>query len=372
MTNTKGRRPKGSAQIRQEKRATGEFWGYDVWIRQKDGSRKRYREFTFYARSEAEEALAALKTAGWRTRYAITPPSVNPATSVREAVASYLEIAKAKLLDNRTDETSYWRDMPGHLHILQRWGEFAGVERSVSSIQYDDFVRWVATESERARKNGKVLKMATIRRGLKTIRATLNHAAQIFPDLKQYRVPRNPLAKKLEQERDRVLSDEEITRLSKALASKDESADGLFFFQLSLMTGGRTGELLRMRWDESSEHFGTVKLYSSSRKEWRTIRVPAAAALIAKRKLEGRGNETLVFLCPDHCIRKVLCEASESVGIPYGQNVEGGWCPNDLRHTFLVHLALAGVPIHSIKEYAGHASIVETQRYLKYIPEHLN
>jgi hypothetical protein len=33
----KSRRPKGSAQIRKEKRAAGEFWGYDVWIRQPDG-----------------------------------------------------------------------------------------------------------------------------------------------------------------------------------------------------------------------------------------------------------------------------------------------------------------------------------------------
>ena len=68
------RRPKGSAQIRKEKRAAGEFWGYDVWIRQPDGSRKRYREFTFVTKAEATQALAALRTNGWKTRYGVKPP----------------------------------------------------------------------------------------------------------------------------------------------------------------------------------------------------------------------------------------------------------------------------------------------------------
>ena len=49
--------------------------------------------------------------------------------------------------------------------------------------------------------------------------------------------------------------------------------------------------------------------------------------------------------------------------------MSGGWCPHDLRHTCLTNLALAGVPLNGINEYAGHASIVETQRYLKFMPE---
>jgi hypothetical protein len=35
----------------------------------------------------------------------------------------------------------------------------------------------------------------------------------------------------------------------------------------------------------------------------------------------------------------------------------------------LTNLAVAGVPLNGIKEYAGHSSIVETQRYLKFMPE---
>jgi len=70
----------------------------------------------------------------------------------------------------------------------------------------------------------------------------------------------------------RVLSDEEIAQISEALSTKAEWAEALFFFQLDLITGGRMAELLRMRWEESDVRFGTVKLYSSKTKKWRTIK----------------------------------------------------------------------------------------------------
>jgi integrase len=363
------RRLKGSAQIRKEKRATGEFWGYDVWIRQPDGSRKRYREFTFPTKADATQALAALRTNGWKTRYGVKPQEKLRHTTIKEAIESYLTLAKANLLANKTDDTTYWREMPGHLRTLERWGKFAGPNRHVSTVTRDDFVFWVAAETERGKENGKPLKKSSIRRGLNTIKAALNHAVGAFPDLKSFQVPRSPLTKKVEEERDRVLSDEEIGKISTALAAKQEWEEALFFFQLALITGGRMAELQRMRWEESDVRFGTVKLYSSKTKKWRTIQAPSATTLIAQRRAKRDGGESRVLTEPDHWFRDILKEASENVGICYGQTVPGGWCPHDLRHTCLTNLALAGVPINGIKEYAGHASIVETQKYLKFMPQ---
>src|SRR4051812_16405255 len=91
------RRLKGTAQLRKEKRAAGEFWGYDVWIRQEDGSRKRYREFTFPTKAEAAQALAALRTAGWKARYGLKPPATVRTTSIKDAISAYLKLAKASL-----------------------------------------------------------------------------------------------------------------------------------------------------------------------------------------------------------------------------------------------------------------------------------
>lgn len=106
MTNTSKRRPRGSVQLRKEKRAAGEFWGYDVWIRHEDGTRTRYREFSFATKAEASLALASLKTAGWKSRYGLRSPSAAHVTSIKEAIASYVKLSLANLQANRTDDST--------------------------------------------------------------------------------------------------------------------------------------------------------------------------------------------------------------------------------------------------------------------------
>jgi hypothetical protein len=61
-------------------------------------------------------------------------------------------------------------------------------------------------------------------------------------------------------------------------------------------------------------------------------------------------------------------EALISTSIAYEQPGAGlkEWVPR--QHRIMTNLALAGVPLNGIKEYAGHSSIVETQRYLKFMP----
>src|SRR5258708_13909933 len=141
--------------------------------------------------------------------------------------------------------------MAGDLRTLERWGKFVGPNRHVSTIARDDFVFWIAAETERGKENHRPLKKSSIRRGLNTIKAALNHAVGTYPDLKSFQVPRSPLTKKVEEERDRVLSDEEITQICEPLSTKAEWAEALFFFQLDLITAGRMPELLRMRWAPS-------------------------------------------------------------------------------------------------------------------------
>jgi hypothetical protein len=55
-------------------------------------------------------------------------------------------------------------------------------------------------------------------------------------------------------------------------------------------------EILGMKWEESSERFGTVKLYSSKTQKWRTIKAPAAATLIAQRRVQEK-NTPIVIGC---------------------------------------------------------------------------
>ena len=121
------KRAKGTAQIRKEKRNGAERWGYDVWIRQSDGTRKRYRDFAFATKAEATQALAILRTTGWKARYGLKEPANARHTTIREAIESYLKLAKANLLANKNDDNiTYWRETPSPLRTLERWGEFIG------------------------------------------------------------------------------------------------------------------------------------------------------------------------------------------------------------------------------------------------------
>jgi integrase len=150
---------------------------------------------------------------------------------------------------------------------LDRFVRWIGPDRPVRSIVPDDFVYWIAAESERARQQGKILAQSTIRRGLNTIRAALNKAVESgqFHDLQNYRLPRNPLKRSVEKDRDRVLTDDELNQISTKLAEEPKHDEALFFFQLNVITGARMAELLRMKWDESSVRFGTVKLFLQKR-----------------------------------------------------------------------------------------------------------
>jgi integrase len=128
-------------------------------------------------------------------------------------------------------------------------------------------------------------------------------------------------------------------------------------------------ELLRLKWEESSDAFGIISLYSSKTGKPRKIEVPAATELIQKRRHSGLGGAIKILTKKDMYFRKIFARVSKELSIPYGQRIPGGWTIHDLRHTCLTNLALAGVPLHGIKEFAGHASITETERYLKYMPE---
>ena len=243
MNEQKKRRPKGSQIVRQEKRSGRLVWGYHVWIRQPDGSRKQHRDFSFGTKAEAEQALAALRLAGRKGRYGLTAPEKEVPTTVETVVNRYKDLANSKRISRRTEDTTYWRDQPGHIHTLERFRQWAESERNlkyVTDIDDEIIQYWMAAEVLRAQEKGSSLKQSTIKRGLNTILASLHSAkgSRKFNDLLNYRVPINPLKKwQVEEDRDRILTPEEITRISKALESKPEYEEALFFFQLALMTG---------------------------------------------------------------------------------------------------------------------------------------
>jgi integrase len=87
-----------------------------------------------------------------------------------------------------------------------------------------------------------------------------------------------------ERSRDRVLSDDEIRSLWKALDDEERAGRHLIaaFFRIRLLTAQRGREVLRMRWsDISQEPGGSVwTIPSEVTKNRRSHRVPLAAAVL--------------------------------------------------------------------------------------------
>lgn len=354
------------------------MWGYHTWLRQPDGSRKQVRDFSFNTKEEAKEALRAIQTAGRKERYGLTDPTKKEPTTIETAINRYKDRSQSKRISRRSEDTTYWRNSPGHLLTLERFGRWALTDRKIKYVTEvdDDIIEyWMAAEVLRAQAKDSTLKQSTLKRGLNTILAALRSAkdSRKFDDLINYHVPANPLKKsQVEEDRDRILSPEEITKISSKLNEQPENEEALFFFQLALMTGGRFAELKRMKWGESNTRFGILKLKSTKTGgKTRSIKVPGATELIAQRKAAKLGDVERVLTKEYEWFKDIFKTVSESVDIPYGQRVPSGWTIHDLRHTCLSNLALEGMPLHAIKEFAGHSDIRETLRYLKYMPQQI-
>lgn len=92
----KQRAPKGSKAVRKEKRGGKLVWGYHVWLRQPDGSRKQVRDFSFTTQDEAKEALRAIQTAGRKERYGLVEPKKQLPTTIQTAVTRYRDLSQSK------------------------------------------------------------------------------------------------------------------------------------------------------------------------------------------------------------------------------------------------------------------------------------
>ncbi|MBA3322499.1 MAG: site-specific integrase [Pyrinomonadaceae bacterium] len=172
----------------------------------------------------------------------------------------------------------------------------------------------------------------------------------------------------------RILTPDEIKLLTTALAADENLRDVHDFFLVALGAGGRFDEIAPtvvrkqktsgIMWERIDPEKGTLQLYFYKTKKWRVILVPAVVELLMRRKAEGRGTDSHAFDMRDHNIRKAFRTVSRACEIPYGRKTTGGWSPHDLRHTCLSYLLHSGVDIATVRDFAGHASIVETSRYV--------
>ena len=193
-----------------------------------------------------------------------------------------------------------------------------------------------------------LVRSSTVGKELRVLHAILNRAVALKV------ITDNPISavkapKILDSAPHRWYSAEELTKLYQA------SSYGPIW-RLMANTGLRRTEALILRWLWITEK--TIRVLSTGEErtkdaEWREI-PRTAGATEALAALKQSGPYVLPRIRKESLSRAFLRDARDT-------GLEGSL--HTLRHTFVCHMLLAGVPIRTVQLYAGHAHLSTTEGY---------
>lgn len=158
----------------------------------------------------------------------------------------------------------------------------------------------------------------------------------------------------------RILSLDELHRLGRALDVLRETRRGeADAIRLILLTGCRSGEVRRLRWENVK---GDAMELTESKSGPRTVRLSAQAAKLLK-ELRGKRNSGYVFPAK---LKKGAC-------LP---NLDKAWAAvraaaelpptlrlHDLRHTYASRAVMQGETLFMAGKLLGHRNLASTERY---------
>jgi integrase len=154
----------------------------------------------------------------------------------------------------------------------------------------------------------------------------------------------------------------------------------------ALETGMRRGEILRLAWEDVDFRNGT--LYVAKTKNGDPRHVPMSARLHATlkalprsirgdhiftgsiRKTPAAGKRKRPLNQPIGKSGKPFRDVDTSFENACAKAGIEGFRFHDLRHTAASHMAMRGVPLHTIGEILGHKTAAMTERYSHLTPEH--
>ena len=175
--------------------------------------------------------------------------------------------------------------------------------------------------------------------------------------------PASGFRRRIENERERFLTPEEIGRLAKALdAAKDQRAAGII--RLCMLTGARSGEVRQARFEQFNLDLGSWSKPAATTKQRKIHRIPISgdvAAIVRQRSLlVPRGNP---WLFPGDTPGQPVKEIRRFwIGIQTEAKLPDVRI-HDLRHTFASLLVSGGASLEMIGKLLGHTQMQTTQRY---------
>jgi integrase len=160
--------------------------------------------------------------------------------------------------------------------------------------------------------------------------------------------------------RERVLSEEELATLWKALPSIQKSVSCQRIIKLCLLTGQRVGEVSGIRMSEIDLRTRVWTIPSARSKNKHTHTVPLSAAAISVIE-EARSDARGDVLFPDDAgkgslradaVSKTITKAQERIGIAH-------WTAHDLRRTAVTGMAQLGVAPIVLGHVINHRSVTK-------------
>jgi integrase len=199
---------------------------------------------------------------------------------------------------------------------------------------------------------------ATVNNELKKLKAMLNKAVEWGV------IQRNP-----------VLAVKTLQRMDarpRSFFTKDQ-LDAIYdadpansaMWRLLANTGMRVGEAMSLKWENVSEtniRVVSTKEHMTKTRQWRDIPLsPGASAALSL--LDSNDDYVLPRMCM-MTLRTRFKKACGQAGIT--------GTPHELRHTFISHLVMQGVPIRTVQVLAGHKTISVTENYAHLAPSHMS
>lgn len=221
-----------------------------------------------------------------------------------------------------------------------------------------DHIKSMPIERYKHKRKDQGAKSATITKELRTLKAMLNCAVdwEILPvmPLRRIKEPQN-----LDSKPPEFYTIEQMGKLYQAATGLHAS-----IWRLFANTGMRRKEglILRRTWIGKEG----MKILSSEEDRtksglWRDIPL-TDGAIQALEEIPKDGIYVLPRVRPPSLSRACLSDAGKA-------GLNGGL--HTLRHTYISHLVMAGVPLRTVQKLAGHAHYSTTERYAHLAPGHL-
>ncbi len=305
----------------------------------------RFRKF-FLKRSDAEAVAYKIKHDATTRRFGLSITLDRPILS---------ELAK-----RYADDIQNARERTRAKRVLADFCKLLVPDLCVDEVAKADCKKYI----DKRKHDG--LKPQSIDRELNIIVAMFNQAENYFPALEQWRPPRVPRPKILDGRRERTWSEHEIkVILGQLFAPKrdDEQVQSAIArykvgrkVQFCLLNGLRHSEMNLIPKTGINWEARQVRIRQGKTGNYKVIGPLGPTSMAILREFYDASKTDLVFSRGGNISPKfyrILREACERAGVPYGRKNPDGLVLHDARHTATTHLLESNVSPKTVQEWMG-------------------